>query len=440
MSKIYYYNEEPKVLDFDLTDVEILYVQEELMSEFKELNPNIDIFRAYNFKTIKVQTVFGESPDEEPFEPLILTISAASKTGTGIYYYSGTFCSPYDFVVPEGLEFYISQSTQGYNKFLSGSYNFYSQLYYTKVGEGGDKLPSHVGYYVRGVNSGDYIIQKANNEQSYPEILTPELLESNIFSGTTEPIEVTPRTLCGFGLDSKTRNLGFWPYNGTTLIANKAYIPEENLQLKSDMHIITYESNPALMVCMYKSGLAENPMYMTLEEAMAVTNEDLTKIYGYEYSDPYHKVYLFNYIDGDGLLAARILIKEGEENPWGITTKMTTNDILTFNEFKYFTGITVIPDNFWKYAEGCETYWPQLREITFPYTITTVGNTIFEENFDWQGGLNIKFLSPNGTISFAARTFSVGDMGSQTIEGKAYYYGPSDDTNYPGDKIFDSND
>lgn len=436
MSKIYYYDSEPKVLDFDLTDVEILYVQEERMKEFKELNPNIDIFRAYNFKTIKVQTVFGESPDEDPFEPLILTIPAATKTGTGIYYYSGTFCSPYDFIVPEGLEFYISESTQGYDKFLTGSYNLVSQLYYTKVGEGGDKLPANVGYYVRAVNSGNYTIQKANNQQSYPEIITPELLESNIFVGTTEQITVTPRTICVFGLDSKTRNLGFWPYNGSTVAANKSYIPENKLQIKDDKHIITYESNPALMVCMYKSGLAENPMYMTLAEARAVTNEDLTKIYDYvEYSPRWRNpVYLFNYRDYDSILSARILIEEGEENQWGITEKMTTDDIGTFNEFKYFTGITVIPDDFWCYQEGCSTYPIKgLREITFPYTITNVGGTIFWENNNWDG-FTIKFLSPNGTISFASNTFSY------MVTAHAYYYGPSGDTNYKGDKIFDTDD
>ena len=434
MSKIYYYDSEPKVLDFDLTDVEILYVQEERMKEFKELNPNIDIFRAYNFKTIKVQTVFGESPDEEPFEPLILTISAGSKTGTGIYYYSGTFCSPYDFIVPEGLEFYISESTQGYNKFLSGSYNLVSQLYYTKVGEAGDKLPANVGYYVRAVNSGNYTIQKANSEQSYPEIITPELLESNIFVGTTEQITVTPRTICVFGLDSKTRNLGFWPYNGSTVAANKSYIPENKLQIKDDKHIITYESNPALMVCMYKSGLAENPMYMTLAEARAVTNADITKITDV---GQYITSAVFCARDTyDSVNIPRTLIEEGEENTWGITTKMTSENIHTFNEFKYFTGVTSVsmPSGsavpyWWAYQEG-SSFWDAddrsdcLKEITFPYTLTEIGGDAFQFNCPPEGdGLKINYLSPYTTgltTNFApARIKSV------------KYYGPTEDTDYP---------
>lgn len=114
--------------------------------------------------------------------------------------------------------------------------------------------------------------------------------------------------------------------------------------------IVTTESNAPLMAVLYAKGLAANENYMTLAEAKAVTNEQL-----------------------DGLLNGN-------------------NTVVSFNEFKYFTGITKIGTS--DDAEGSKTTAPfrqctSLKYITLPPTVKELGARAFDlcRNVDRINGL-----------------------------------------------------
>ena len=92
--------------------------------------------------------------------------------------------------------------------------------------------------------------------------------------------------------------------------------------------ICSTETNPKLMSVLYANNLCANENYMTLAEAKAVTV--ITDILN----------------GGNG------------------------NEVETFNEFKYFTNVTEIPNNF---AANNTT----LREITLPLSATSIGQTAF---------------------------------------------------------------
>ncbi len=86
--------------------------------------------------------------------------------------------------------------------------------------------------------------------------------------------------------------------------------------------IISKEKNAPVMAVMFSNGLASNEEYMTLAEALAVTQ---------------------------------------------IPALFTNNeDVTKFNEFKYFTNVTEIPDEFAMNAIN-------LEEITLPKSITSLG-------------------------------------------------------------------
>lgn len=86
--------------------------------------------------------------------------------------------------------------------------------------------------------------------------------------------------------------------------------------------IISKDKNAPVMALMYSNGLAANEDYMTLAEALAVTQ---------------------------------------------IPALFTNNeDVTKFNEFKYFTNVTEIPDEFAMNAIN-------LEEITLPKSITSLG-------------------------------------------------------------------
>ena len=114
--------------------------------------------------------------------------------------------------------------------------------------------------------------------------------------------------------------------------------------------IVTTESNAPLMAVLYAKGLAANENYMTLAEAKAVTNEQL-----------------------DGLLNGN-------------------NTVVSFNEFKYFTGITKIGTS--DDADGSKTTAPfrqctSLKYITLPPTVKELGARAFDlcKNVDRINGL-----------------------------------------------------
>lgn len=120
----------------------------------------------------------------------------------------------------------------------------------------------------------------------------------------------------------------------------------------SGWKIITSESNPAVLSVLYTNGLCANEGYMTYSEAQDVTSID-------------------------------DVIPYGQNN----------TEIETFNEFKYFTGVTAI-NNFRA---------SNLREITLPESLTTVGNLAFFEKAELEK-VNLNNVTSVMTNSFNSCT------------------------------------
>ena len=96
--------------------------------------------------------------------------------------------------------------------------------------------------------------------------------------------------------------------------------------------IMTIDSNPEVMAIMYANGLAANETYMTKTEAAAVVDSQLMSG-NYDTSIFYNK-----------------------------------SAIKSFNEFKYFTGITAIPS-----FMSCS----HMQSIEIPSSVTSIGNGAF---------------------------------------------------------------
>lgn len=103
------------------------------------------------------------------------------------------------------------------------------------------------------------------------------------------------------------------------------------------------ETDKGIVTALYNAGLCANSAYITKEEAALITDVDLQS--GTSYSTS-----VFH--------AQR-------------------NNIKTFDGFKYFTGVTSVPQNLF----GSDTYYgnfyPSLTSITIPPTVTTLGKKCF---------------------------------------------------------------
>ena len=119
------------------------------------------------------------------------------------------------------------------------------------------------------------------------------------------------------------------------------------------------ESNPYAMAVVYGAGLCEHSDYITKTECAAITNSDLTPS-GVTYSIFYSNA------------GFRANCKQ-------------------FDEFKYFTGLTTIPNNCFRECA--------LENITFPSTITSTGVACFRDCQLISVGLN------NGLATIGEQTF-----------------------------------
>ena len=118
--------------------------------------------------------------------------------------------------------------------------------------------------------------------------------------------------------------------------------------------IISSRSNPALMAALYAKGLCEHEDYMTLEECTSV-------------------------------------------NSLSLGTFRYNEDITSFNEFKYFTGVTAVVQNFMFDV-------PNLKEITLPSTVTSIGRAAFGiSQAKYQQGLTskLKYVRGCGNVEYA---------------------------------------
>lgn len=147
-------------------------------------------------------------------------------------------------------------------------------------------------------------------------------------------------------------------YNGTVITSTFPII------VTTKEIIMTSESNPEVMLIMYNNGLAENPAYMTKDEAEAVTESQL---------------------------------QTGTSNN---TSIFYNSPITHFEEFEYFTGLTSVPTR-------CFNYCNKLGSIKLPSTITEIKSYAF-------GGINSSnppiFTSiefPDGLTKIEDNAFSV---------------------------------
>ena len=127
---------------------------------------------------------------------------------------------------------------------------------------------------------------------------------------------------------------------------------------KNENIAISKSTNPYVMEVFYKKGLAANENFMTKTECALVINDDLVDSNGFFYSNS------SNYIQ-----------------------------ITNFDEFKYFTSITKVPN---KFCVNCSN----LTSITLPEQITEIGNSAFKYS-----GLT-SIIIPNNVIIIGESAFS----------------------------------
>lgn len=203
--------------------------------------------------------------------PYIMYMNPATKSGTGIDYYSGTIYLDYEAIVPKGVKAYIATGTTSTEVFTSGGgTSTEDQLVLVEVADGDNSernvIPAYTPVYVKSTTetgllpfdktwepvNGGWLGNRADVAEGYKileynpgdtEVLqyregrkegvaaAVTIPEDNILVGTLEDKAVEPRTTLTLGRESKkgTRMIGFWPYEGTTIKAHRCYIPESSI-------------------------------------------------------------------------------------------------------------------------------------------------------------------------------------------------------------------
>lgn len=354
--KILYINEQPRVITEDLTNISIIYVQEELLAGFKKLNSSITIFRAWNFKTMRVTTQYEEI---DPFVPYILNVSQATKAGEGIDFYSASVMLDYDFIIPENMEAYITVAPMNPDLILSNiGGTLLTQYCWIKIGEAGEKIPAMTPVCIRSRDYGEYPLEKANSNTPISTVITPALLNLNILSGTLTTITVPSRTT--LTLSKYNNRVGIFPFNGTTIMPNKVFIYE------STLNAVNINDNPYLMKAMYCLGYSTNQNIMSWSTDMrrctdAVVNKN-------EYSEQGSVGYgiykhMLQYYD----------IGDSTYEPYKFTDTVydetvNTDYVTEFHEFRFFGKVTTIDCCF----KGTYIY-----NLILPPTVTSIAEDAF---------------------------------------------------------------
>ena len=179
--------------------------------------------------------------------PYIMYVNPATKSGSGVDYYSGTLWLDYHSIVPEGTTVWIATGIKR-DSVDVGSAQAENQLVLEPIGGPGDVIPAGTAMYVRSkTKAGLYAFQKAwkhellgwdNDTLVYNKDLTDvqakldqqiaKIGNRNILVGSGEETTVAAYSTLTLGRESKkgTRMIGFWPYTGTKIAAHRCYITE----------------------------------------------------------------------------------------------------------------------------------------------------------------------------------------------------------------------
>lgn len=124
--------------------------------------------------------------------------------------YCGTLNVGYTVEIPEGVNCYTAKAQDNEKVTLA------------KVE--GTLLPAQTPVYVTSTESGEVKFYKSGYNLS--------ALSDNLFKGTLEATTVSAKSVLTLGHEKTSNELGFWPFNGTTLPANKAYLEPVSAQSK----------------------------------------------------------------------------------------------------------------------------------------------------------------------------------------------------------------
>ena len=89
-------------------------------------------------------------------------------------------------------------------------------------------LPKETAVFVT-AEPGTYRFKYYYVEPGYVINFISDFLDGNILTGTLEEMPVEPHSVLTLGYSNQTDDLGFWWYTGTTIPANRAYIPGDKL-------------------------------------------------------------------------------------------------------------------------------------------------------------------------------------------------------------------
>lgn len=132
---------------------------------------------------------------------------------------------------------------------------------------------------------------------------------------------------------------------------------------KNENIAISKSTNPYVMSAFYKKGLAANENFMTKTECALVTDNDL--------------------VDNDGFL---------------YSNSSNYRQITNFDEFKYFTGITKVPDRFFSRLLN-------LTSVIIPEQVTSIGKYSFGHNSGGYGTSIKTIIIPNNVTTIEDNAF-----------------------------------
>ena len=142
MGKTLYYkeDEQPKVISFDLSDVENLYVNEKQFDEWKELNPSVEQLKPFNYRVITVRDIVGDTPEEDVDRVIITTESNAPIMA--LMYSKGFAANPNEMMLSEARAVTNSDLGNLLQDYWKSEITFNEFQYFTSITEVPERFAS----------------------------------------------------------------------------------------------------------------------------------------------------------------------------------------------------------------------------------------------------------------------------------------------------------